>query len=168
MADPWGHFCTGDRSREQSWERAGSLAAAPIVKPRASPSKCRDSEDAHTSHQLGSRAYGRQVTVLGHVCICGMVPPRDSLSFQWITGSSGSQPQASGMCLILLWFTSPLSRASYSSGLALWNKLEFFNVCYVSLVLFLRQRAIYRVLTVDHTDLKLPEIHLLLSIKCWD
>lgn len=73
-----------------------------------------------------------------------------------ITGSSGSQPQGSGMCLVLLWFTSALSRVSYSSGLAPWNKLEFFNVCYISLVLFLRQCAIYRVLTVDHTDLKLP------------
>lgn len=57
--------------------------------------------------------------------------------------------------LILLCSPDPLSGVSYSSGLAFWNKLEFFNVCYVALVLLLS--PIYRVLTVDHAGLKLTD-----------
>lgn len=133
------------------------------MKPRATPSKCRDNEDAHTSHQLGVGHTVRQVTGLACLHLWHGTSQRRSAA-SGITAGSSFQSRGSRMCLILLWLTSPLSRVSYSSGLALWNKLEFFDVCYVSLVLFLRQSPIYRVLTVDHTDLKLTEIHLLYQV----
>lgn len=99
MADPWGHFCTDDRGRRQSWERGGPLAETSTVRPRATlPNAGTVTEDVQTSGQLGAEhTAGELIFCPGSFLHLHYGTSQRRSIAKGIAGSSGTQLQGSGI-----------------------------------------------------------------------